>query len=735
MPQPHHKRRPRWATLAVAALIATLLATAGPANAAPVTAGDGNKAKQDHPAATTACVGPATADKMFPDVSEGHAFRDAINCLAYYGVTIGYEDGTFKPNDDIARAEMVLFMERAAAIAGADAAKVVGTFATTGSDPVNRADMATLLARLLESATTKGVTPNNVVNSAADGTFTFDPAPAATNPLDYFTDVRGGNYNRVTDSAVSVLYELGVTNGRPNGTFAPADTVSRGAMAAFITRALAHTTARPAGVTIQELGTGGAKISVRSADFRPVGNASLDLVSIATSSVARAFKSDGTCRTSVLADASGGSGGTKCQIDHIDPVTTAGTGDYDQAITVAAGGTTLWAWTGSVGDKIDKDSEGVAMIELTKSAPLGGNHVKVSTSEPAGVELNRFGTTVTVTLQLVSDVTGAKNAAPTAAQRALSHTVQIRLCQATDTDLGVTDDCGVSEAVSITPSSVQFDATGKAEFTVTVSDPDTDDTGDTTQDTGTASYTITLGTQTPALAAATGSSLTGDVSFSDAASTAATIKVSTPVDYAMVPASGTAGNTAVVTVLDQYGNGMAGQGVKLDPTTGTNSTYPTAARTTAADGTVRIGYAHDTDDEAETITAFIDADNDGQNNGGELAGSTTFYWVNSGMASGSGAVLAGDLEKNEVVVQNGSDYELIRYDSNDQYTVTDANASADVDAAGYGMAVFETWLAMDMGITKTLTTETETAQTLTWGGYDATDSDLVTNLTLSGSTT
>ena len=48
----------------------------------------------DKPAATSACVGDATGDMMFSDVSEDHAFRGAINCLAYYGVTVGYGDGT-----------------------------------------------------------------------------------------------------------------------------------------------------------------------------------------------------------------------------------------------------------------------------------------------------------------------------------------------------------------------------------------------------------------------------------------------------------------------------------------------------------------------------------------------------------------------------------------------------------------------------------------------------------------
>ena len=227
--------------LATGALVASLLAV----GASPAAALD-EDSKPDAAAATSACVGDATGDMMFSDVSEGHAFRGAINCLAYYGVTVGYGDGTFRPNADVARYEMVLFMERAAAAAGADADAVVGDFAETGSDPVNRGDMALLIARLLVAATTDE-SPINVTN-ADDGTFAVEGVTG--DDVDYFADSRRLQ-NRVHDSAASALYELGVAKGTGMGYFSPADTVSRGAMAAFITRALAHTSARPEGLTIQ----------------------------------------------------------------------------------------------------------------------------------------------------------------------------------------------------------------------------------------------------------------------------------------------------------------------------------------------------------------------------------------------------------------------------------------------------------------------------------------------------
>ena len=276
---------------------------------------------------------------MFPDVSAGHYFRDAINCLAYYGVTIGYGDGTFRPSRDVARYEMVLFMERSARIAGADAADVVQDFASTGSDPVNRADMALLIARLLASATDNDSRVNVVLRT--DGTFTV----GGTEPDDAFIDSRQSQ-PITKDSAASALFELGVAKGTGGGNFSPEEPVSRGAMAAFITRALAHTTARPEGVTVQQYLPGEVTVSVRNEVFAPVVNAAIDVFSIATPDAHRAFRSDGSCSSLVNDE----SGSRSCEIDVLDPV-TGPDGDF----TIGLGPTdeqdlTVWAWTGALGD-------------------------------------------------------------------------------------------------------------------------------------------------------------------------------------------------------------------------------------------------------------------------------------------------------------------------------------------------------------------------------------------------
>ena len=465
MPQLVKKRRSGWAVLAATTLVASLLAVgAGPAAALD------DDSKPNAPAATSACVGDATGDMMFSDVSEGHAFRGDINCLAYYGVTVGYSDGTFRPNDDVARYQMVLFMERAAAAAGADAEAVVGDFAETGSDPVTRGDMALLIARLLVASTTAESAVN--VTNNDDGTFAVSGVSA--DDWDYFADSRGSQ-NRVHDSAASALYELGVAKGTGNGNFSPGSTVSRGAMAAFITRALAHTTARPEGVTIQSDGPGEVLISVRDANFHPVANAALDIFSAAANKVGEAFNEDGSCNEPRLTGVGGNA--NVCEIDALDAVTGL-SGDFDPGainVNVAAGGTTVWAWTGENGDEVEDGGEGLASINLTETAPVTADMARVKTDMAMGVTRASFGSTVTVTIQLVGNEAAMfANAVPP--EGGASYTVTI--LRASDTDVRgdaaptAVDDAGASSKETMV---LNVDASGKASFEITASDPDATD--------------------------------------------------------------------------------------------------------------------------------------------------------------------------------------------------------------------------------------------------------------------
>ena len=727
MPQLVNRRRSGWAVLAVGALVASLFAVgAGPAAALD------EDSKPNSAAATSACVGDANDDMMFPDVAEGHIFWGDISCLAYYGVTIGYGDGTFRPNADVSNGEMVRFMERAAAVAGADAEAVVGDFAETGSDPVHRGDMALLIARLLAEA-------NDNVSNNDDGTFAVDGVDG--DDWDYFADSRRLQ-NHVSDSAASALYELGVANGTGMGDFSPEASVSRGEMAAFITRALAHTTARPAGVTIQSDGPGEVVVSVRDANFQPKAYAALDVFSASADMVGEAFNEDGSCYELIL---TGEGGNAKvCEIDALDAVTGL-SGDFDPGsidVNVQAGGTTVWAWTGESGDEVENGGEGLASINLTETAPVEAAAAKVTTDLAEGAFRVHFGSTVTVTIQLVGAAPARADAVPDAGGSSYKVTILRASATGVPTDdhavapLPVSDDRAESKTTQV----LKVDASGKATFEITASDPDPTDSNNEDGD-GPGTHKIDVVKVTYKVARAAGgwpvdagisdTDLENEqtIAFSDARSVVAGGSVKPAADFLMAPTSGSASNVVTVTVVDQYGGPIRGHLVKLssdhEPSANRESTFP-PARPTDSSGSVRIGYTYTGAGSTETIKAQTASNNTDTATLTEIPGATAdFYWA--APAAGPDLprlnVLAADLERNTLVIVGSDGPQLVIYDDNDQFEVGPSGSQAPTD-----MAAFEEALAADLE-------EEGFRDSVTVTSYDPTDAGNVARFVLTVSTT
>ena len=360
-----NKRRSGWAVLVAGALVASVLA-AGAVPAGAVTD------RPDHATPLSACVGGAAEDRMFTDVSQGHVFRDAINCIAYYGITKGTDDGsTYSPEQDVTRAQMAVLIARTAQIVGVDlsdaraagfsdiaatwqeaqdainrlAAKrmIPSGGAFRPNDAITRAEMATFLIGLLVEAVP-------TVTKDSSGAILLGEPGSRSRPDDQFPDARGAE--------ITAIYELGVTRGASAAdvqddteppldfNYEPAGTVNRGRIAAFITRALAHTSVRPSGVSAQFDGAD-VIVSVRNARYQPVSRAAVDVFWTPTDQVGRALSADGTCRLREVTPADRST--FRCEIDNTDP-TTGDDGDARVAVTglrrVPADGATVWAWTG-----------------------------------------------------------------------------------------------------------------------------------------------------------------------------------------------------------------------------------------------------------------------------------------------------------------------------------------------------------------------------------------------------
>ncbi|MDE0369868.1 MAG: S-layer homology domain-containing protein [bacterium] len=692
--------------LVVSALVASLLAV--PAGAV--------MDKADHTTSANACVGPATGDWMFTDVSDMHSFKDAINCIAYYGITKGSGDGsTFSPNDTVSRWEMALFMARAAGPAGmtlsmaadqgfadigdapAEAHDAINQLAAAGImagksatmfDPngtVSRADMAVILVNMLAQASSAvTIDKTGAIKLGAAGTGEAD---------DYFPDARASQ-PRATDARIAAAYELGITTGttmapeRAAGqtyaglltSFGPNSPVNRGEMAAFITRALNHTNARPEGVSAYRDSNGAIKASVRDAELNPVSGARLDLFYAATAKADEAFGQAGTCDPTVVSNKTG----TLCRIDSADPVTNS-SGNVTLAGPDATEHTvktpqTIWVWTGDVGMIVVTATERFRHdLPEPKTPDLMATRTLVG-DDSGGATLFRYGSDRTITLQLQNVDAGppeviTDTSSGTTVGESAKWTYVVRLCSDDPTDADGTCTGLLSQSASMALTS---DSNGQA--TISVSAPSDPTPGATDTDPNTdgqqpeerwVSVALTIGDGAPdatnTVNAAGTSTTAFEYKFSDQsnAATAGAGKVTHTSPYVVLATTSTARGSQLVTVTvnDQYGSPMAGQVVTL-----------TAA--TATDISV-VGGPYSTDGNGEAVIVYTITSTATQG-WGEFAvtaqvgdpavdvASGTVYFVEANSASETSTEIDYiDVASKTIVANN----KVVVYDSGDQFTI------------------------------------------------------------------
>ena len=304
------------------AVLSALALMAGTLAAAPLAAADDPIA--DYTATFSACDGVDSAE--FEDVPSGHTNAGDIDCIAYYGITMGTGDGTtYSPSMSVTREHMALFLVRLAKLVGIDVPDAdntgfgdtadlssesqeaisqlrqlgitQGTSATTYSpaDSVTRGQMALFVARLmnlmtpltdgdpsLDDTTFYGYTPELVKENekvTVENQDGEEVEPAIGSP---FTDL--GPVSKRQYDAITQLYELGVASGISSTAYGPSALMTRASMAEFMASMLDHSNARPAGVSLQADKTfdygeyvATVMVSVRDDDFAPMSDQLVDI--------------------------------------------------------------------------------------------------------------------------------------------------------------------------------------------------------------------------------------------------------------------------------------------------------------------------------------------------------------------------------------------------------------------------------------------------------------------------
>ena len=660
MPQLARTRRTGWAALAVVALVASLV-TVGSTPIGAV------KNKADNAVSyNAACGGNAADDAEFTDVSSSHSHRDAINCLAHYRVTLGTSPGVYSPNDDVTRYQMALFMKRAVNVAGVTLAAPadqgftdIGDFSAgiqdainqmaaagivTGAnnmfrpgDSVTRGEMALILKGFLQSVGTlryTTTTPPQLQIRPAGSTY------QAFNPDDVFEDVRN-TQPRAVDEAVSILFEMGVANGTKAATrtspaeFSPGRTVNRGQMASFITRALAHTGARPAGISIAPGGGSTYVVSLRDSNFAPVRNQRVDTFWI-KGDTSEVFKSDGTCEPGIVSATV-----SACSITDNDPVTNNNgqlSFTTDGASPDATESVTIWAWIGNVGATVNS---GTSFAKYVDTAPPVSALAAAKYTIKRGSETDtaRLGSLVEVTLQITDANDG------NVAQAGYKFDVTVTSSPFSRRVTIITDENGQAK----------FQVGGQQDYAIDTSEDDTAVTVSWVATRNTAGEPEGL---VASLTLADGSH--PSVSFSDDAPVLTTVRATSEAPYIRADTSGAGASHAImVAAFDQYGVPQSNVAVTVAATgdTTVSGSLPPTARYTGNDGTVPIRYQRDS---ADPATVMYTATGTAGATSVDSTAALTVYWVTTppsafaDATSGTELVLAANADRNEIVVTSST---------------------------------------------------------------------------------
>ena len=169
----------------------------------------------------------------FTDVPPEHRFHAAISWAAAEGITVGYPDGTFRPGEDVTRQAMVAFLYR---LAGEPDDVDGAGFSDVPGDHTFRDAIGWAAAEGITVGYPDGTfRPDDAVSRQASVAFLhrFTGEPDPSYPAG-FLDVPP---DHLFHAAIAWAVEQGVTTGYPDGYFRPGETVTRQAAAAFLYRA------------------------------------------------------------------------------------------------------------------------------------------------------------------------------------------------------------------------------------------------------------------------------------------------------------------------------------------------------------------------------------------------------------------------------------------------------------------------------------------------------------------
>jgi hypothetical protein len=186
---------------------------------------------------------PSVAGEInFIDISDSHWANEYISAIACNGIAAGYEDSTYRPDNNVTRDQMAVYIIRA--LEGdpfVDYCGDVDPFTDVLSTHWACGHIKRLSRRGISTGFEDGsYKPASVVNRAQMAVYIIralegDPSADYCGGIDPFTDVPSTHW---ACGHIKRLSELGISTGYPDGSYRSTETVNRAQMAVYIARAL-----------------------------------------------------------------------------------------------------------------------------------------------------------------------------------------------------------------------------------------------------------------------------------------------------------------------------------------------------------------------------------------------------------------------------------------------------------------------------------------------------------------
>ena len=173
-----------------------------------------------------------TGTNTFSDVTSAHWAYPYIEAIADAGLTSGYPDGTYRPENRVTRAEMAVFLLNALGISPGPL-PVEPSFSDISGHWAE-----TFIEELADQGITGGYPdgtyrPENRVTRAEMAVFLLNALGISPGPLPLvpsFSDISG----HWAETFIEDLADQGITGGYPDGTYRPDNRVTRAEMAVFL---------------------------------------------------------------------------------------------------------------------------------------------------------------------------------------------------------------------------------------------------------------------------------------------------------------------------------------------------------------------------------------------------------------------------------------------------------------------------------------------------------------------